>query len=125
MCASPLPFPAIGSQHRRTELVHTFHAMIGVQQVRDRQYFPGDLVLLSSSNAEGVCYIETTNLDGETNLKIKKASKETWSMQEEVHASAPTLRFVGCTTQGQSLYLRMMACMHESSRAKGRVWGTE
>lgn len=64
--------------------VHRPHAMLGLQQVWDRQYFPADLVLLSSSNAEGVCYIETTNLDGETNLKIKKASKETWSMQEEV-----------------------------------------
>ena len=40
-------------------------------------YFPADLVLLSSSNPEGMCYIETMNLDGETNLKIKKALSET------------------------------------------------
>ena len=40
-------------------------------------YLPADMVLLSSSNPEGVCYIETMNLDGETNLKIKKALQDT------------------------------------------------
>lgn len=38
---------------------------------------PADLVLLASSNSEGSCYVETTNLDGETNLKIKSTPEET------------------------------------------------
>jgi magnesium-transporting ATPase (P-type) len=33
-------------------------------------------VVLASSEPKGSCYIETKNLDGETNLKNKKASKE-------------------------------------------------
>ena len=51
--------------------------MLKSTQVEDRAYFPADMVLLSSSNPEGVCYIETMNLDGETNLKLKKALQDT------------------------------------------------
>ena len=37
-------------------------------------FIPANLVLISSSEPEGLCYIETSNLDGETNLKTKLAS---------------------------------------------------
>lgn len=50
-------------------------------QITDRQFFPADLVLLSTTNPEGICYIETMNLDGETNLKMKKGLKETWDLR--------------------------------------------
>lgn len=40
------------------------------------QYFPSDLIILKSSNNSGLCYVETKNLDGETNLKHKAAVKE-------------------------------------------------
>lgn len=48
-----------------------------VVKVNNEEPFPADLVLLSSSEPEGLCYIETANLDGETNLKIKQAKTET------------------------------------------------
>jgi len=34
-------------------------------------------VLVQSSSEKRICYVETKNLDGETNLKHKMASKET------------------------------------------------
>jgi magnesium-transporting ATPase (P-type) len=34
------------------------------------------MIILNSSNPKGSCYIETKNLDGETNLKMKSAKKE-------------------------------------------------
>lgn len=33
------------------------------------------MVLINSSLSKGVCYVETKNLDGETNLKHKQANK--------------------------------------------------
>jgi len=40
------------------------------------EFFPADLLVLGSSEKKNVCYIETKNLDGETNLKNKKAHKD-------------------------------------------------
>ena len=34
---------------------------------------PADVIVLSTSDRDGVCYVETKNLDGETNLKIRQA----------------------------------------------------
>jgi phospholipid-transporting ATPase len=48
-----------------------------IVRVESEESFPTDLVLLASSEPEGLCYIETANLDGETNLKIKQAIPET------------------------------------------------
>ena len=48
-----------------------------ILRVESEEPFPADLALLATSEPEGLCYIETANLDGETNLKIKQAIPET------------------------------------------------
>lgn len=40
---------------------------------------PSDIFLLASSYQDGECYIDTKNLDGETNLKLKQALQTTVS----------------------------------------------
>ncbi|CAG9326660.1 unnamed protein product [Blepharisma stoltei] len=52
-------------------------------RVKKDEYFPADIILLNTSDAKGICYIETKNLDGETNLKHKSASKDTQTHYEE------------------------------------------
>jgi phospholipid-transporting ATPase len=44
-----------------------------IVRVMNRSEFPADLFLLSSTGDQGMCYIDTCNLDGETNLKIRSA----------------------------------------------------
>lgn len=34
---------------------------------------PADIIILATSDPDGACYVETKNLDGETNLKVRQA----------------------------------------------------
>ncbi|KAI9177677.1 hypothetical protein LWI28_018029 [Acer negundo] len=52
-------------------------------EVHKDEYFPADLLLLSSSYEDGICYVETMNLDGETNLKLKRSLEATYSLHDE------------------------------------------
>lgn len=54
-----------------------------IVRVEKDEYFPADLILLSSSYDEAICYVETTNLDGETNLKMKQAPDVTSNLHED------------------------------------------
>ncbi|XP_057517399.1 putative phospholipid-transporting ATPase 9 isoform X2 [Amaranthus tricolor] len=54
-----------------------------IVKVEKDEYFPADLILLSSSYDEAICYVETTNLDGETNLKLKQALEVTLDLNDD------------------------------------------
>ncbi|XP_021300390.1 putative phospholipid-transporting ATPase 9, partial [Herrania umbratica] len=54
-----------------------------IVKVQKDEFFPTDLILLASSYEDAVCYVETMNLDGETNLKLKQALEVTSSLQED------------------------------------------
>lgn len=51
--------------------------------LRENDQIPADIIVLSTSDGDGLCYIETKNLDGETNLKPRKSLKATSSLQSE------------------------------------------
>lgn len=38
-------------------------------KIKENEYFPADVMLIATSQKDGKCFIETKNLDGETNLK--------------------------------------------------------
>ncbi|TKY64338.1 phospholipid-transporting ATPase 4 [Spatholobus suberectus] len=58
--------------------------MVGdVVKVNKDQFFPADLLLLSSSYEDGICYVETMNLDGETNLKVKRSLEATLTLDND------------------------------------------
>lgn len=51
--------------------------------LRDNDQIPADIVVLSTSDSEGMCYVETKNLDGETNLKPRKSCRATSNITSE------------------------------------------
>ncbi|CDQ74630.1 unnamed protein product [Oncorhynchus mykiss] len=58
---------------------------VGVGEVvkaANGDHLPADLVILSSSEPQGMCYIETSNLDGETNLKIRQGLQITSEIKD-------------------------------------------
>jgi phospholipid-translocating ATPase len=42
-------------------------------RIYNDEEIPADIVILSTSDSDGACYVETKNLDGETNLKVRHA----------------------------------------------------
>lgn len=55
-----------------------------VVKVEKDAFFPADLLFLSSSSEEASCYVETMNLDGETNLKVRRALDKTLSVHNDL-----------------------------------------
>lgn len=51
-----------------------------IVKINKNDYFPADLLLLYSTNKNGVAYVETKNLDGETNLKYKESVKNSYNL---------------------------------------------
>jgi len=77
-----------------------------VRVVRD-QFFPCDLIMLDSSVDENSCYVETKNLDGETNLKTKRAVdlvKDIGELDYENMAKLSGATTVECELPNNSLY---------------------
>ncbi|XP_077103907.1 putative phospholipid-transporting ATPase IA isoform X4 [Siphateles boraxobius] len=65
------------------EIVHWEKVVVGdIVKVNGKDFIPADAILLSSSEPQGMCYIETSNLDGETNLKIRQGLQITADIKD-------------------------------------------
>ena len=62
------------------------HAFQAFKQVAAGCQIPADLLFLSSSDSADLCYVETANLDGETNLKLKYCYRGTKIVASAVDA---------------------------------------
>ncbi|KAK8942341.1 Phospholipid-transporting ATPase 1 [Platanthera zijinensis] len=60
------------------------HIRVGeIIKVLSNETLPCDIVLLSTSDHTGVAYVQTINLDGESNLKTRYAKQETLHMEKK------------------------------------------
>lgn len=57
---------------------------------RKGEKLPADILILSSSGEDGVCYVDTVELDGETSLKRRAAIGPTQSYNSPEVSSSPS-----------------------------------
>ncbi|KAJ3848275.1 hypothetical protein EV368DRAFT_68411 [Lentinula lateritia] len=50
---------------------------------RDNEHVPADVVVLATSDLDGICHLETKNLDRETNLKPRHSVKAIMGITSE------------------------------------------
>lgn len=93
-----------GSSNAKFERVCRKSLLVGdIVKVLADEAIPADLLILSTENSNGVCYVETKNLDGETNLKDKYALCSTKCCKSEYRCSAASF-WVECEQPHADLY---------------------
>ncbi|CAL9229196.1 unnamed protein product [Arabidopsis halleri] len=78
------------------------HIRVGeVVKVQSNQTLPCDMVLLATSDPTGVVYVQTTNLDGESNLKTRYAKQETLLKAADMESFNG---FIKCEKPNRNIY---------------------
>lgn len=77
-----------------------------IVKVMENQAFPCDVVMINTALAKGVCYVETKNLDGETNLKQKTSAEKLVALGENDDLVSRNLNgvIIDCEAENEFLY---------------------
>ena len=75
-----------------------------IVKIFKNEFFPADLVLLATSAPKNMCFVETKNLDGETNLKHKIAPKELQAFEDEVQLTQCFEGTLTCEPPNDQIY---------------------
>ncbi|KAI8384185.1 hypothetical protein BD560DRAFT_385239 [Blakeslea trispora] len=73
----PSPDCQVGWQHVQWQDVQVGDYVM----IRNDEDVPADVIILSTSEKDNLCYVETQNLDGETNLKVRQGLKATGELR--------------------------------------------
>ena len=75
-------------------------------KVTENQFFPCDMMILASSLPMSIAYVETKNLDGETNLKHKQANAKIRRMAPDEDACLTNFNgsVIDCEGPNEFLY---------------------
>jgi phospholipid-transporting ATPase len=89
---------------RKWETIKWKNVVVGdVIKIVAGELFPADLLLLSSSEPNSICYIHTSNLDGETNLKVRQGLVCTSNLIDSLSISEWRAE-IECEPPNQHLY---------------------
>ena len=74
-----------------------------IMKLQNNKIIPADVLVLSSGDENGMCYISTETLDGEQNLKPKLAPTLTQGKIEDITAKGETFD-ISCIDPNKSIY---------------------
>ncbi|ETI56065.1 hypothetical protein F441_01302 [Phytophthora nicotianae CJ01A1] len=73
-------------------------------RIHEREAFPADGIILASSEENGSCFIDTSNLDGEANLKSRSSLRVTSKLVFDRTSRDKEKFFIKCEQPDQDLY---------------------
>ena len=92
-----------------------------IVKIKEDESFPADILICSTSEEENVAYVETKNLDGETNLKSRSACPSLTHLNSARECASKRNAFhVDCDRPDTNLY-KMNATVVTSDGAKHAV----
>ncbi|XP_054417916.1 phospholipid-transporting ATPase VA [Pteronotus mesoamericanus] len=87
-------------------------------RLRCNEIIPADILLLSSSDPDGLCHIETANLDGETNLKRRQVVRGFSELVSEFNPLTFT-SVIECEKPNNDLSRFRGCIMHDNGKKAG------